>query len=985
MPEKKFSAVAELLSLVRPYKWSLIVVVASLVVLAGLNMAMPKLLGYTIDTVFSTTEEAPPVSYGRRQPLPVRHSSEPIAIDGDLADWKMVPPMPLPYEGLKAGAVHLTWREDGLYGMVRPGDSTMTLDRDDPRRGDCLELFIQKDAVRDFRRTGATVHYAIAPDSAAADGACLTKVLYGDGSADGELPPIQARWTMVDSGGWGMEFLIPAARLRPAAMTEGTKLLLNFALRDDGRTVQRFFVDPRDAGQSPEMWAPVVLEMRPQKVPTGTPSDPVEITLAPGDITVDGSGDDWTGVPAMPLPYTGDAESYVRMAWSSRGLYGLVTVPDEKIEANTDLPWEADSFELFIEKDGARAADRTENTTQYTFSPLAGEAGECHVRIPFGRDEEIYSDPGILSRWQPTATGYALEFLLPARLLSPAQMVIGTQITMNFAVNDGGVAVQQLASDKNTALGWRSPCNWASVRLRHELSTGDGTAARFRLMLGVLFALLCIYLLRNVTFFIARRKIINVGEHTAFDLRRSLIAHLHSLSIDFYQKNKPGKLSARVMLDVQAIQSFIQEELANIILNVLMLIVAACIMFSLDWFLALVTLAVMPLHVFVYSIFRRPIATYARQAKEHIADVAGDLIEQFDAMPMVKAGAVQEQEEIRFSRSMRRGMRAQIIQSNYYLLQKVAADLSVGVGIIILFGVGGYSVMYRGMSAGDFVAFYAYIGLLYPLMLKLVAQAGKFTRTATSVERVADIIQIVPDVQERPEAIDHHIAAGRIVFEGVSFGYTNGRVLDDVSFVIEPGEHVLITGISGAGKSTLVNMIPRFADPQEGRISIDGMDVRDFTLKSLRSQIGFVFQDLFLFNDTILANVRYSVPDAADEDVVEACRKAYAHGFIEDLADGYLTVIGEGGVQLSQGEKRRMMIARAILRDPKILIMDEPLVSLDAETKAYATEGLSSLIGNRTVLTITHYPDELPRVDKIIRVADGRVTVEIPQNTSEPS
>jgi ATP-binding cassette subfamily B protein len=195
-----------------------------------------------------------------------------------------------------------------------------------------------------------------------------------------------------------------------------------------------------------------------------------------------------------------------------------------------------------------------------------------------------------------------------------------------------------------------------------------------------------------------------------------------------------------------------------------------------------------------------------------------------------------------------------------------------------------------------------------------------------------------------------------------------------VSFTIKPGEHVLVTGVSGAGKSTLVNLIPRFYDPDEGRICIDGMDLQRFTLHSLRRQVGVVFQDVFLFNDTVMQNVRYAAPDADDEAVREACRKAHAHEFIQAMPDGYMSVIGEGGVQLSQGEKRRLMIARAILKDPKILIMDEPLVSLDGETKGHALDGLAALIRDRTVLTITHYPEELPQADRRLDISEGKVT-----------
>jgi ABC-type multidrug transport system fused ATPase/permease subunit len=394
-----------------------------------------------------------------------------------------------------------------------------------------------------------------------------------------------------------------------------------------------------------------------------------------------------------------------------------------------------------------------------------------------------------------------------------------------------------------------------------------------------------------------------------------------------------------------------------------------------DPVLALVTLGILPFHVLVYYLFRKPILAYAREAKERMADVSGDLIEQFDGATTVKASATQLIEQEKLRSSMRKGMRAQIKQNRYYLLQKVSADLLVGVGVIILFGWGGYSVLYRGMSPGEFVAFYGYVWLLYPRVITLVGLAGKFSKASTSVERVFEMLSIEPGVKDDPKAVPFEIGRGRIEFRNVSFGYQNGKVLEDVSFAVEGGEHVLITGPSGAGKSTCVNLIPRFYDPRKGSILIDGVDVRDFTLTSLRRQIGFVFQDCFLFNDTIMANIRYAWPQAGDDGVIEAARKAYADEFIEKLPEGYMTMIGEGGVQLSQGEKRRLMIARAILKNPRILILDEPLVSLDEGARKRAVEGLASLISNRTVLTITHYPAELPFAVKRVHVSDGRVTV----------
>jgi len=257
---------------------------------------------------------------------------------------------------------------------------------------------------------------------------------------------------------------------------------------------------------------------------------------------------------------------------------------------------------------------------------------------------------------------------------------------------------------------------------------GD-VASRVTLLIWVLVIILGIYLFRNLLYYLSKPATIIVGEKAAFDLRQRLIGHLHTLSVDFYQRNNPGKISARVMQDVQSVKIFIQDELAQALLNLLKVIVAVAIMLYMKWYLALITMAVMPFHVLVYYLFRRPISTYARQAKEHSADVSGELVEQFDAggAATVKAAATQllEQEKLRLS--LQKGMAAQIKQSRYYTLQKIAADLLVGLGTIVLFGVGGYAVLTEHLSGGEFIAFFLYVRMLYPLLLDLVSQAGKFT------------------------------------------------------------------------------------------------------------------------------------------------------------------------------------------------------------------------------------------------------------------
>jgi len=976
MATKKFSAIRELVALVAGHRLALGIVLVCLVLLTCLNMARPKLMGFVIDRVF-LEDQGGPVRLLLKKPVDVPRALNRISVDGDPKEWTDVAPLPAPYEGLDAGSVRLAWTEEGLFGLVTARDSEVVANPSRPWEADSLELFVEKDAAQQAHRTDNTSQYVFIPNAASEKRKGRGFVPYGRDEEIYRPSELCSAWRKTEEG-YTLEFRVPARLLYPARMLHGTLLGLNYALNDGGKAVEQFYSD-KNSGEGyrvPKTWGLIRLTRPPGELGAGTVDEPVEIPELTGSIDIDGDLADWEGIEPLPAPYQGLRRSSVHMAWNEAALWGAVAVRDSALSVDPTQPWQGDCFELFVEKDAAREPYRTDSTTQYAFAPdLDSPNGECYVVVPYGRDEEIYGPSGIAALWQRTEEGYALEFMIPAALLQPATMAGGTKLGLNFAISDDGEPVEQFYSDKNKDDGYRTPRSWGRVVFRKHLSVMLPGEARLKLLMVVLVILALIYVLRNFLFYRSKRSVVRMGEYVALDLRQRLLRHLHTLSVDFYQQHKPGKLSARVMLDVQAIQQFIQDELANLVLNVLMVAVAALIMFSMDWFLALVTLAIMPLHVVVYWLFRRPIRTYARRAKEHAADVSGNLIEQFGGAPIVKSSVTEELEEERFSQAMRKGMRAQLTQSKYYLLQKVAADLLVGLGTIVLFGVGGYSVLYRGMTPGDFVAFYVYIGLLYPRLLELVSQAGKFARTAASVERVFEMMSLVPNVRERPGAIDHTIASGRIEFRGVSFAYGEQKVLDDVSLTIEGGDQVLVLGPSGAGKTTFFSLIPRFYDIQKGAILIDGMDVRDFTLASLRQQVGVVFQDCFLFNDTIMANVRYARPSASDEAVIEACRKAFADEFVERLPNGYMTIVGEGGTQLSQGEKRRLMIARAILKDPKILILDEPLVSLDAYAKQRAVEGLSALLGNRTILAVTHSPEDLPAADREIYVGEGKAIV----------
>ncbi|MBS3764486.1 MAG: ABC transporter ATP-binding protein, partial [Planctomycetes bacterium] len=357
---------------------------------------------------------------------------------------------------------------------------------------------------------------------------------------------------------------------------------------------------------------------------------------------------------------------------------------------------------------------------------------------------------------------------------------------------------------------------------------------RFEYLWYVLGAVAVIIVARNAVYYPTKSRMSILGEQIAFEVRTSLFEHLHRLSVAFYRRHRPGTISSRLMQDVTEIKTFIRSELIKLFMNALMLLVAVGIMLWLNWLLALISLAVLPFHWLIHRRFRGSIKKFSRQAQDYLGDLSGDVVEQFSGVETVKSAVAEPQEQEKFQRSMRKGMSAQITRTRYYLLQKVAADALIGVGMILVIGFGGYAVKTGTMGVGEFVAFFTYTGALYPRVLALVKQAGKFSSTASSVDRIYEILHTEPDVTEPPHAQKYEITAGRVEFQNVSFSYQDERVLEDVSFKVEAGEHIMITGPSGSGKTTLLNLIPRFYDVDTGTIRMDGRDIEDFTLSSLR-------------------------------------------------------------------------------------------------------------------------------------------------------
>ncbi len=502
------------------------------------------------------------------------------------------------------------------------------------------------------------------------------------------------------------------------------------------------------------------------------------------------------------------------------------------------------------------------------------------------------------------------------------------------------------------------------------ISSDDGRLATLFWIAG---GVLGIYVLKNAVYYFSKSRIVLLAERVAFDLRRQMMVHLHRLSVGYYRQQQPARISSRLVQDVESIKQFISSELTKLFVNSLQILVGVVIIIIINPWLALIALILLPLNVLIYYGFRGKITRSARDAKEHVSSISGDLVEQFTSVETVKSAVSEPQAQERMADSMRKGMSAQIQERRFYLFQKVSSDLIVGLSRVVLFSMGGYLVLSDKMSPADFVGFYAYMAILYPLTTAVIADAGKFSSTRASVDRVYEILSTPPEIREDPNARPHTIREGRIEFRNVCFSYGEKALLSDLDFTIEPGEHVLMTGPSGCGKSSLLNLIPRFYDCQSGRILIDGIDVRDFALASLRVQVGFVFQECFLFNTSVMDNIRYGRPEASYTELIQAAQQAHAHEFIGSMEDGYLTRIGGGGLHLSAGERQRIGIARALLKKPRVLILDEALVSLDQVVRDAVAQEILQIAQGRTMLIVTHNPALYVAADKELRFENGTV------------
>jgi ABC-type multidrug transport system fused ATPase/permease subunit len=476
--------------------------------------------------------------------------------------------------------------------------------------------------------------------------------------------------------------------------------------------------------------------------------------------------------------------------------------------------------------------------------------------------------------------------------------------------------------------------------------------------------------------FMGARRLISGKQALAveMDMRQGLYRHLVRLSFGFYDRHQTGQLMSRATVDLQGVRFFLGYGLIFFFQNVLTVLSVTVVLFFFEWKLALIALAITPVLVVLAYRYSHVAHPTLRDVQQKLADVATVAEENIVGVHVVKSFAQEPQEQQKFvDRSeavFQQTLRANRQRALYVPFISWVPMLAQAAVLLV-----GARMVTRGeLTVGGFIAFNLYLGMLIMPLRSLGMWIGQAQRATASGERIFQVMDEPEEIADRPDAVELPEGGGHLRFEGVGFEYMAGRpVLQDIDLELAPGKTVALIGHTGSGKTTLTSLVPRFYDVTSGRVTLDGADVRDVKLNSLRRAIGVISQDPFLFSATVRENIMFGAPDLDDAEVVHIARLAQAHEFVNQLPDGYDTVIGERGITLSGGQRQRLAIARALAVDPRVLILDDATASVDASTEARIRVGLREAMRNRTTLIIAHRLSTIALADEIVVLDDGRI------------
>jgi ATP-binding cassette subfamily B protein len=467
-----------------------------------------------------------------------------------------------------------------------------------------------------------------------------------------------------------------------------------------------------------------------------------------------------------------------------------------------------------------------------------------------------------------------------------------------------------------------------------------------------------------------------ISQQVMFDLRNALYTHIQKQGLRFFTDSRTGEMMSRLNNDVNGVQDVIRDTLAGVLTNVFIVISTAAVILAIDWRLALVALGIIPLFIIPTRRVGQARHQISREAAEQQSVLASHMQETLSVSGavLVKSFAAEAAESERFRQNSLTLMRTQIRRALVGRWFFMFMGLFASIGPALIYWYGGWLAIDGAITVGTIIAFIAYLQRLYGPASQLANVHVDVMGAMALFERIFQYLDIVPDVAERPNASSIGVAGGELRFEHVDFEYVPGRpALSDLSFEACPGEMIALVGPSGAGKTTATYLVPRFYDPTGGSITLDGVDIRDITLESLRRQVGVVSQEPFLFHSSIRENLLYGRPNATDAELEEACQAANIDGFISGLPDGYDTVVGERGYRLSGGEKQRLALARVLLKDPRILVLDEATAHLDSTSEALVQQALARAMRGRTSIVIAHRLSTILAADRILVLNRGRL------------
>ncbi|MCQ6281181.1 ABC transporter ATP-binding protein [Bacillus sp. EB600] len=461
-----------------------------------------------------------------------------------------------------------------------------------------------------------------------------------------------------------------------------------------------------------------------------------------------------------------------------------------------------------------------------------------------------------------------------------------------------------------------------------------------------------------------------------YEIRDKLYSHIQKLSFKYYANSRSGEIISRMINDVEQTKNFVISGLMNLWLDMATIIIAIVMMFMMSKTLTVMSILLFPLYAFSVRYFFGRLRKLTRVRSQALAEVQSYLHERVQGMAVIKSFAIEKYEQSQFDKQNKNFLDKAMQHTSWNAKSFAAVNTITDIAPLLVIGYSAYLVINHSLSLGTMVAFFAYIDKLYNPLRRLVNSSTTITQSFASMDRVFQLMDEKYDIVDFPDAIDCREVKGDVSFENVQFAYDEKgeMVLKDISLHVKKGETIALVGMSGGGKSTFVSLIPRFYDVTSGRILLDGIDIRQFKVQTLRDKIGVVFQDNILFSESVKDNILLGKPGATDEEVIEAAKAANAHEFILGLSEGYNTKVGERGVKLSGGQKQRIAIARVFLKNPPLLILDEATSALDLESEHSIQESVNILAHNRTTFIVAHRLSTITHANRIVLIENGEIT-----------